>query len=72
MSSAQAEVMRQLLQKLELECSAAELGLYCSLANKEVNLRYADKPGYLFRAYFGDIFSALVERINFAHQQHHF
>ena len=72
MSSAQAEVLQQLLQKLDLECSAADLAQHFRLANKEVDLRYAKKPGYLFCDYFCDIFSALLKRINRTHQQHYF
>ena len=34
MSSAQAEVLQQLLQKLDLECSAADLAQHFRLANK--------------------------------------
>jgi HAD superfamily hydrolase (TIGR01509 family) len=70
--SAQAEVLQELAEKFELQHSAADLAQHYRSANKEVDLRYADKPGYLFREYFRDIYTDFLGRLDQTHQLHRF
>jgi len=57
-----AELLAEVAQRYEVE-DVPGLRRHFELATRAVDVRHADRPFYLFRDYFGEIFAEFLERL---------
>jgi len=65
-------VLKKVADRLELKHDFLEVARHYHLANKDADKAFADKPFYLFRDYFDDIFAGFLKRIGREDLRGHF